>query len=312
MKWAALLVLATALLTTPAAPQPSGTEVRAAIVPESLSVGDVVHAAIRVRLAPGVRVTFPDTLPVSGNVEGAGARTIRSDTTGGSLELTATYPITAWTPGMLQLPSTSVQLLTERGQDTLLVEFPEAQVVSVLPADTSEIEPRPARDVLGGDRVWWPWLAGIAVLLALAALALWAWRRRARPVGEATPAPGMPPRQAALALLDRARTLRLVENGEVKRFYSIVSSALRMYIEAVEAAWSADLTTTELASLLPVERSHETRPALEVLMRADFVKFARARPDSNTALADWSAAREWVERFGPDESTRPEEEVAAS
>jgi hypothetical protein len=307
----ALLVILGACWPCAVHAQRPDANIRAAIVPETLAVGDVVHAAIRVRLAPGVRVEFPDTLPMSEDAEGAGVRVLRSDTTGGELELTAAYPITVWKPGALRLPTTQIRLLTESGQDSVRVEFPEAHVLSVLPADTSNIEPRPARDVLGGDRVWWPWLAGLVLLLALAALATWLWRRRRHPAEEVVLQPGMPPRQAALALLDRARSLRLIEAGEIKRFYSLVAEALRMYIEAIEPAWSADLTTTELASLL-LDRRAETVPALEVLTRADLVKFAKARPDADTAHADWSAARAWVEGFGPEQDTEESEAEAVA
>jgi hypothetical protein len=301
MRYTLLVAVALCLPAATSAQRPGAT-VRAAIVPETLSVGDVVHAAIRVRLAPGVRVEFPDTLPTSGDVEGAGARVIRTDTTGGELELTAAYPITAWKPGALQLPAAQIRLLMESGQDTIEVEFAEAQVLSVLPADTSNIEPRPARDVLGANRVWWPWLAGLLLALALAAFGIWVWRRRRRPGEEPVFEPGLPPREAALAMLDRARALRLIEAGELKRFYSIVSEALRIYIEAIEPSWSADLTTIELASLL-LDRRADVVPALEVLTRADLVKFAKARPDAATAHGDWNSAHAWVERFGPQQET---------
>jgi hypothetical protein len=103
-------------------------------------------------------------------------------------------------------------------------------------------------------------------------------------------------------MLDRARALRLIEAGELKRFYSIVAEALRMYIEAIEPSWSADLTTIELASLL-LDRRADVVPALEVLTRADLVKFAKARPDAATAHGDWNSAHAWVERFGPQQET---------
>jgi hypothetical protein len=307
----ALLIAAVVLWPCSVHAQRPGANIRAAIVPETLSVGDVVHAAIRVRLSPGVRVEFPDTLPTSGDAEGAGARVLRSDTTDGELELTAAYPITAWKPGALRLPTAQIRLLTEGGQDTVNVEFAEAHVLSVLPADTSNIEPRPARDVLGADRVWWPWLAGLLLALALAALGIWMWRRRQRPGAKLVFEPDMPPRQAALAMLDRARSLRLIEAGEYKRFYSLVSEALRMYIEALEPAWSADLTTIELASLL-LDRHTEASPALEVLTRADLVKFAKVRPDPDTAHADWNSARTWVEHFGPQQETEEAQSEAVA
>ncbi len=304
----ALLALLPANVLAQAAPG----GVQAAIVPDSLTVGEVVHAAIRLRVPPGVRVAFPDTLPMPRDAEGAGARELRTDTVDGQLELTAVYPVTAWRPGPLRLPPTSVLVLNETGTDTLAVTFAQARVRSVLPADTAGIEARPARDVLGGTRVWWPWLVGLLALLALAALALWAWRRRRRRQPAPFLVPAVPPREAALALLDRARALRLVENGELKRFYTLVAEAVRDYLDALDAAWGADLTTTELANAL-APRHDEVRPALDALRRADLVKFARMRPDPKTAYDDWAAARAWVESFAlPEPETLESHEPVAA
>jgi hypothetical protein len=290
--------IATADLQAGRAQTPPATAV-GAIVPDSFRVGDVVHAALRVRLPFGTRVQFPDTLFVSQDVEAAGSRQIRTDTVGDMLQVTALYPITAWRPGPVQLPAATIQFPGEQGRDSLVVRFDEAIVASVLPADTAAVEPRPAKDVLGGDRIWWPLLVGLAVLLALAALLIWLWRRRRPPPPFASPAPAGPsPREAALALLDRARVLRLAESGEMKRYYSLVAEALRVYMDAVEPGWGADLTTEELA--IRIRSGHlvdATADAMRVLGRADLVKFARYRPDLAAAQADWALARTWVERF---------------
>lgn len=305
--FSAFLLLA---VYAPAMAQTADVQVRAAIVPETLSVGAVIHAAVRVRVPPGVRIAFPDTLPMPEDAEAAGTRELRSDTTGAGLELTAIYPITAWKPGELQLPDAAIALLTEDGADTIGVEFPAAHVSSVLPTDTAGIQPRPARDVLGADRVWWPWLAALGVLLALAALAVRMWQRR-RPLQAAVPAADVPPREAALALLEHARSMRLAESGDMKGFYTLVAEAVRTYMEAIDPAWGADLTTHELTLALSM-RAPEAESALRVLDRADMVKFAKARPDLTTALADWTHARDWVQHFEPAVVEDLETEVAVA
>lgn len=290
-----------ALVLALVAPVPAGAQnvtARAAIVPDSITVGAMAHAAVRVEVPAGVRVEFPDSLLLPPDGEGAGLPDVRSDSTATGTALTAAYPITAWRPGTLRIEPVAVRLITESGVDTLMVGFPEVTVVSVLPADTAGIEPKPVRDVLGAERVWWPLLVALLVALALAALALLYWRRRRARSGalEDFIPPGTPPREAALALLDRVRTLRLIENGEIRRAYILMAAALRHYLAALDPAWGPDLTTTELAVLLR-RRQVRAEPALEVLARSDLVKFARARVAEGRAHEDLAAARAWVSEF---------------
>ncbi|MFO7260449.1 MAG: hypothetical protein DIU52_004800 [bacterium] len=274
-------------------------EVRVAVTPDTVTVGDVFHAAIRVEVPPGFRLEPPDSLPVSGDVENAGRRIGRSEPIeGGGERVTLAYPLTAWRPGPVELPALALRLVGpgEEAQ-TLNVRLPAAVVRSVLPADTTGVEPRPLKDVLGADRVLWPLLLALALAL-LAAAALSHWLRRRRAVSEPALAAGLPPRERALAALDRARRLGLLEAGEVKAFYTLIADAVREYLEAVEPRWGRDLTTSELLALLAGEMDESQRERLgEVLHAADLVKFARRRPDASVAIAEWQAARDWVASF---------------
>src|SRR5690606_16819209 len=117
-----------------------------------------------------------------------------------------------------------------------------------------------------------------------------------------------PPRERALAALDRARALGLLEAGEIKAFYSLVADALREFLEAVEPRWGRDLTTSELLAGLAAELEDEPCSRLAgVLAAADMVKFARRRPDAAGAVGEWQAARDWVAAF-----ERPAAAVAAT
>lgn len=299
-----LLLIVSLALAAPAAAQRAGVETQAAIVPDSLTVGTVVHAAIRVRAPAGVRIEFPDTLGMAADAENAGVPTMSRDSSNGTITVTAAYPVTSWRPGRLQLPPATVRLVSDAGVDSVEVRFQEIDVVSVLPPDTAGIQPRPARDVMGGVRVWWPLLVALLVALALAALALWAWRRRRREAPDMVPAPATPPRETALALLDRVRTLRLIENGEIRRAYILISEAVRGYLESVDPAWGMDLTTTELRAMLAVS-GVDGDPALRVLDHADLVKFAKMRIDADTAQRDLIRSREWVAGFAEPHAQAP-------
>ena len=284
-------------------------EVRVAVTPDTVTVGDVFHAAIRVEVPPGFRLERPDSLPISGDVENAGRRFDSSEPIeGGGERITIAYPLTAWKPGQVELPTVALRLIGP-GEEmrTLDVRLPTAVVRSVLPPDTTGIEPRPLKDVLGANRVLWPILLALALALLAVAAAIY-WIRGRRPAAEPVLAPGLPPRERALAALDRARELGLLEAGEVKAFYTLVTDAVREFIEAIEPRWSRDLTTSELLAVLAGEVEEGARGRLgELLQAADLVKFARRRPDSAVAIEEWQAARDWVASF-----QRPLAEAGAS
>lgn len=128
---------------------------------------------------------------------------------------------------------------------------------------------------------------------------------------EVAAAPAVPPREAALAALQEARAAGLVERGEWKEFYTRISLALREYLEAIEPGWSEDLTTTELLAQVRVAAAHDAAADLAALLRpADQVKFARRVPTAAEAIAEWEAARRWVERFRPPAAVEPVEVAA--
>jgi hypothetical protein len=166
----------------------------------------------------------------------------------------------------------------------------------VLPADTTNIEAKPPKDVWGASRVWWPWLLALALLIALAALAYWWYRkhRRQQPVAVAM-APVIDPRERAMQELQRIREMRLLEQGQFKDHYVRVSEVLRGFAADVEGEWSTDLTTDELAPRL------KSRPdaalLLKLLRSADTVKFARRVPSMTEARADMDDAEGWVSAF---------------
>ena len=289
--------------------------VSSAVVPQTIHVGDVFHAAVRVELPAGVEAVFPDTLALpDGDIEAAGRVRITTDTVGGTRVMTAAYPLTAWRSGdEIVLPDVSFSVGEGPAQRVMSASFPAFTLASVLPADTSGIEPKPAKDVLGASRIWWPWLLAGLVALILAAVLLYLWRRRrARAVVEQPVAPAVSPREAALALLQQARAERLVERGMLKPFYGAITAAVGGYLVAVDPELGADLTTPELARHVRARRAPpELLELLQLLGQADLVKFAKARRTPAEAYGDWDAARSWVERYDgwiPDEE--PAQEAA--
>jgi hypothetical protein len=309
MRYVAALLLLLLGAAHGAAQQP-----RAAVVPESITVGDVFHAAVRIDLPEGARLAAPDSLDLVEDVEQAGRREVRIDTAGGARQATVLYPLAAWRPGSYALPPVTLRLTDARRDTTLRVPLPAFDVSSVLPADTAGIEPKPAKDVLGANRLWWPILLAllIAALIA-AALYVW-WKRRRRAVEEPVVfTPAVPPLEVALAQLAALRREGLIERGELRLFYERLTETLRHYAAAIEPRWSVDLTTSELAARLRADAGMQDALELtRILGTADMVKFARATTTKDNASRDLDAARAWVERLADQpEPDTPEERRAA-
>jgi hypothetical protein len=294
-------VLIAALLFGAGSAPASAQRVRTALLPDTATVGDVIRAVVWVDLPADWKVALPDSLPGTDTLENAGKRQVSERTVqGGQIEVTGTYPVTPWRTGDLSLPRIRVHFVGA-GMDSLVqASFPRLHVRSVLPADTAKQQPKPPRDVLGPNRLLWPWIvAAILALLLLALLARWLWRRwRRRAETVALPVEErLPPRERALRELDAARAAGLLDGGEVKTFYVRSSEAVRHYLDALNPAWGADRTTSELIPRLRVVDLGVAAGLARLLDRADLVKFARLRPSGNEALDDWAKMRAWVEAF---------------
>jgi hypothetical protein len=254
----------------------------------------------------------PDSIALPPDLELAGRRELRVDSAGGTRRVTVIYPLSAWRPGSYTVEPVTLRLLQGGAEATLLAELPAFSVRSVLPADTAGIEPQPASDVLGANRLWWPILAGL-LLAAIVAGLLYAWWRRRR-AAVVTPAaafvPATPPREAALTRLAELRRSGLLERGEVKAYYEILTEALRRYVATLHPRWGVDLTTSELSAELGGAALPGAFELGRILGAADLVKFARARPPAEVAVNDLDAAYAWIERVPAAEAAADERMVA--
>lgn len=286
--------------------------VTAGVVPDTVTVGQVFHAAIHIELPAGLRAGFPDSLDVTGDVENAGRRELLVDTAGGSQRVTAVYPLAAWRPGARDLPELQVRVVGA-GVDTVIsAGTGPVFVASVLPTDTAGVKPKPPKGVVGGYGLAWGWLLAVLLaLLLLAALAYYLIRRARRPRPDVGPTP-LTARQRALEALDRLRDEHVFERDGVIAFYSGATEAVRRYIHELHPPLGQDLTTLELAHTL----RHTLQPAaatelIGLLEAADLVKFARRRPAEAEAEAERQSVRTWVEAYPPAPAVAEEGGVAA-
>ncbi|HSL71487.1 MAG TPA: DUF4381 family protein [Longimicrobiales bacterium] len=272
---------------------------RIALTSDTVRVGDVFGLGVQVEVPRGGELLVPDTLALSGDIENAARKRVRIDTLpSGNLRYLVTYPIAAWRPGAIELPSFSAIVQAAGAQREVQIAPPPVTVASVLPADTAGIQPKPLRDVWGANRLWWPLVLLALLILAILAALIWWWRRRRRRV-QAEPialVPEILPRDWVLRELDRVAAARYIERNELRPFYIDVAHVLREYAARLDSGWSSDLTTTELAAILGATGAR-TGQLMQVLSRADLVKFARHQPAADEARADLQAARDWATAF---------------
>ena len=274
-------------------------QVRAAVSPDTVTVGEVAQVGVRVTAPANAAVSLPDSLPITGDVENAGRPDVQvTENADGTRTLTAVYPITAWRPGVDTLPPFEVAVDVDGDVRVDTVRLTLA-VASVLPADTTGVEAKPPKDVLGANWVWWMWaLLALAVLVVVALLVWWWLRRRARQ--PAVVVPDVSPRERALRELEAIRGERLFDRPSLAPFYERVSGVLRTYLADVDPRWSRDRTTTELSAAILPAATPEMAARLRALLReADAVKFANARPDAGAAQRHLDHARVWIEGFPP-------------
>ncbi|HEY0306459.1 MAG TPA: DUF4381 family protein [Longimicrobiales bacterium] len=293
MKRILLLLLLSAVLPVSARAQSVAT----GLSRDTVRVGDPVRVILRIEGVPAnADIILPDTLATIEDMENGGRLRMRRDTTADGLtRITAAYPVILWRPGEAVLPSIPMQVRTEGRERTMQIALPTINVFSVLPADTSNIEVKPAKDVWGANRVWWPIVLLLLLLIALAALAYWWYRRRKQADVLVPDVPVIDPRQRALQQLQQIREQRLIEHGHYKQHYILLSEALRSFAAALEPDWSTDLTTDELSPRL--KRRAEASALLRLLRSADTVKFARYQPNPTEARTDLDDAIGWVGSF---------------
>ena len=185
--------------------------------------------------------------------------------------------------GLHEVPAVAVPFVTTAGDTLLHTTQPLAiEVISARSEGEDQLRDiKPPVLISGGVPLW------VVVAIGLLALALcvlggvWLWRRRTR-----TPEPPPPPEPIDYAAeFARIAESGLLERGEFKTYYSLLSENLRRFLEESLAIEAMEQTTSELVDAL---RGAEVDDSLrqqifDYLAAADLVKFARFHPALDAA-----------------------------
>lgn len=187
------------------------------------------------------------------------------------------------------------------GPDTLDLLTPTVPVLfkTLLTPDATELQP--LKPIYEFAMAWWPWVAGGLVLTGLLYVLYRRYRNRQvapepEPVAVSRP-PYVNPLDTLRIGIETLRRRQDLQEGNFKSWYSDLGDLLRQYVEDVHGIPAMESTTGELRSAfrqrgLPGDLA---QPMLRILDEADMVKFAKFRPDPQSAEAAHRSARDFCE-----------------
>jgi len=273
------------------------------------TVGDTILLQFRLRLDQGDLLYDTIPHPVSALPDGVRLLSVEKLHRAADRSMIGRAVVVFFRPGRQAVPvfglpfMRSVKGLT-RG--TIVSDSAFVEIIPVAPPGNPEL--KDIRETLDRPRLdWWPVVGALA---AAGAAGVELLRRRHRPRGAAVTAPPAAapdvlvpdPYQRARARLQDIDGSGSAAHGEVDRRYAAVVDALRVYLDEAHGIPAPMRTTGELVPTLPPALTRKGLGArfTTLLTEADLVKFARARPDPESAgevvrralvlLEEWHAA----------------------
>ena len=312
---AALLGAALALVAAPLAPpaaaqQPrpsavptaSGVRIGVEIVPDTVTIGEPFAVSVRVRAPIGATIGFPDGPDTTHVVQAIDPPVVSTSGDTAAVDRTARYRVAAWDVGTQPIELGPLRI--EVGGVAREAALPARAVFvrSVLPEDSAQRVPKPARGLWEFPQPWWlPWLIALLVATLVGLLLWWWWRRRRR----AVPVPvTADPYADAEVRFARVEALRLLEAGERGRYVALMLDVLREYLARRFPAASPALTSRELLAVLAPDRTVPGERLAALLHEGDLVKFAR-RPLTDERAAALGAETRAIVRLVHEASQPP-------
>ncbi|MDT0641999.1 LPXTG cell wall anchor domain-containing protein [Zunongwangia sp. F363] len=270
-------------------------QVSAGIDSTNIKIGEQIRYSIEVETDSTDLVVFPEgnTFSPLEVVESMKTDTSRSQD---RFRLLKEYSLTQFDSGSYTIPQQRV-IINDREflTDSMLV-----QVANVV-VDTTKQKMYPIKPSVEAPStfeipnwVWWV-LLGIAVIIGL----LFLFRKKRKEAREKE----LPPYEQAMLELDKLDHSHLLEQREVKEYYSQLTFSVRKYLDRKVYDRALESTTSELIAYLELQREsgnlnidRKTVDDLKrILQRADLAKFANSRPDVITAKEDRSNVKHIVD-----------------
>ncbi len=290
------------------------------VKPDTATIGDDIEVTISVTYPDSLELTKPSTRE-SDDIVVKGEPEIKSKDSRGMKTDIYKYRVAAFTIGEVELPYFEFYYYDKEGnQNSRIAPIETVQIVSVLPEkaqqDTLQ-QPLDHRDIVppkGLPLIWWPYAVSAGVLILLAAAYWYFFKYRVKQT-EIPETPPEPPFDVAIRRLNDLDSRDLPGKGKFKQFYIELTEIIRQYIDGRFEIPAAESTTFELKKILkhPEITREQTRVILDMLARADMIKFAKHEPNTDDLPKDFSMVKDFVVETKPREIVEEEknQEVSA-
>ena len=269
--WTTKVVLGLLLCATSARAQ---IQTGITLAKDSVTVGEVVQLVVRVHAPLNAVISFPSAVDSLGPVQALEAPVVRAGSdSANAADRVATYLLSAWDVGQQKIKLGDVLVQTSAGDRRITLDLPTLFVKSVLPKDSAERVPKPARPLLDAipQAPWWYWPVG-AVLALLLGYIIWRFIARRRREAQGTKDPFIEAKHS----FERVEKLRLLDAGEPGRHAALMADVVRQYLSARLTGVSLALTTQELLGALRGAPTISSQRLAALFNAVDPVKFARA------------------------------------
>ena len=308
------LLLGAALLLQAAAPSATQPQVAVSVRPDTVTIGQPITVLIRIQAPAGSTIEFPVGPDSGATVELLDPRVVSafggdSAANPNVVDQVARYRLAAWNIGSQPIELGPATVRTGGEVNEFPIAVGEIFVQSVLPTDSAQRIPKPARDLFAPRAPWWwPWLPILVAAALVGGLIWWWWRRRRRRTHAAVP---LDPYDLAEREFARIEALGLLEAGERGRFVALMVEVMRDYLSSRVESAHPSLTSTELIEVMRATPVVPVDRLTPVLSETDLIKFAKRPVSAERAREIAREARAIVKDIGRAPAAAPAEKEAA-
>jgi len=281
--------------------QESPVAVESRIDKSSITIGDTVRYMVRLTHDESVQVQWPSLGANLGAFEIRDYAKPDPRKVKGRMVEEVSYTISTFDTGRFEIPPLTISYQTppDTARFALQTDKLEIYVASMRPSQDGDIRDIKSPWELPRD---WKLIAliagGVALLLLLAGLGYYFWRKRqGKSLLPEKKEPLRPAHEIALEALQKLRESDLLATGQIKVYYVELTEIVRRYIEGRYFVLALELTTGELMdNLKTVAIETEAKAMLQDLLeRSDLVKFAKYQPAADEYERAFQLAESFVE-----------------
>jgi len=267
-------------------------------------VGDYIEFSIRAEYSDGVRISPPSLTDNLGQLEVIKVLPVSFEKEDNIQQFN--YIVSGYDSARVVIPPILITYFIENNSEPQTTQTNEVVVF----IHTLEINPsEEIKDVKQPIRIPFDWLFLLFILIIICLVTLIGYvlyKKFKKPVEESRivkKAPPVPIHIIALRALDKLKSQKLWQQGNVKAYHSEITEIIRRYFEDRYHFNSLEMTTAQ--SLIVLNRVMDNQKLIDItskfLENADMVKFAKFKPLPSVNEEMMTQAFEIVDKTKPDE-----------